>query len=100
MKQYISLEDKPGRETTHIRVSVYYSKDQHPRGYALSVRPVKIKDGWETCLLFSGCSKFLKEVKRYSKKVEEQVCLEVLKELSDKTGNTWEMVEMVTQEAT
>lgn len=99
MKQYISLEDNPGRETTHIRVSVWYGKDEHPRGYFVSVVPLKIKDGWEICSLYSGYRRLLAEVKRASKKVEEQLWLGVLKELSDKTGKTWETVETVKQEA-
>jgi hypothetical protein len=101
LKKYIPLGENPLRKSTHLRVAVFYSlgREGEPRGYSLSVQPVSIEDGWEKCTLYSGYRMFLAAVARASRKVEEQLCLQVVKDLEAKEGDAWLLVERATQEA-
>ena len=73
-ERYIERDDLKG--ATHLEVSVYYSKGGTnyfrggviPRGYFLSVRPVKKSDGMVSFNAFSGRSQLLLETKRYTDK--------------------------------
>lgn len=65
---------------THIDVEVYYTKGGMnylsggvtPRGYYVSVKPVKHKDGLNSYMLFSGEKKLLMQTNRFSTKQFEQ----------------------------
>ena len=64
------------RNATHLEVSVYYSKggisyftgQTSPRGYYLSVTPVKKGSNMVSYEMFSGFKQLLLETKRYSDK--------------------------------
>lgn len=64
---YLALADNADGNTD-IRVSVYYLKDGNPRGYYLSVAPVRREEDFVSTVLFSGYRACLVEVKRASKR--------------------------------
>jgi len=64
---------------THLDTEVYYSKGGRgmfggysPRGYYVSVTPVKRSNGMVSFTLFTGASKLLLETSRYSEKQFKQ----------------------------
>ena len=73
-ERYIERDDL--KDATHLEVSVYYSKGGTnffsggviPRGYFLSVQPVKKGNGMVSFNAFSGQSLLLLETKRYTDK--------------------------------
>jgi hypothetical protein len=81
-------------DMTHIRVGVVYRKGQGrcPRGYYLSVNPVKIDNGFVVCPLGRGRVATLAAVVRSSKKLEESVGKQISIELMFRLGRTWDMV--------
>lgn len=74
---YLALADNADGNTD-IRVSVYYLKDGNPRGYYLSVTPVRRDEYFESAMLFSGYRTCLVEVKRASKKAVEEALKEAV----------------------
>jgi hypothetical protein len=64
------------KDATHIDVEVYYTQGganylcggTTPRGYYVSVKPVKRNGVTVSFVLFSGCKKLLMETKRFSEK--------------------------------
>lgn len=82
-KKYISVQS-PTEEVTHLKVELYYSMGgwnyfvgrQEPRGYYLSVTPVKRWKSetatYEQFTAFTGCKTLIKEVARKSKKAERE----------------------------
>lgn len=74
---YLALADNADGNTD-IRVSVYYLKDENPRGYYLSVTPVRRDEYFESAVLFSGYRACLVEVKRASKKAVEEALKEAV----------------------
>lgn len=74
---YLALADNADGNTD-IRVSVYYLKDGNPRGYYLSVTPVRRDEYFESTVLFSGYRTCLVEVKRASKKAVEEALKEAV----------------------
>ena len=77
MKSHESYIEHGGlKNATHLQVSVYYSKggascftgDATPRGFYLSVIPVNRGKGTVSYTLFSGKSKFLFGVSRFTPK--------------------------------
>ena len=82
-KKYISVQS-PTEEVTHLKVELYYSMGgwnyfvgkQEPRGYYLSVTPVKKWKSetatYEQFAAFTGCKTLIKEVARKSKKAERE----------------------------
>jgi hypothetical protein len=65
---------------THLDVEVFYDKGganyfsggTTPRGYYVSVMPVKHKNGMASVALFTGAKKLLLQANRYSDKQFEQ----------------------------
>jgi len=72
--EYIERSDL--KNATHLEVSVYYTKGGTnyfsggitPRGYYLSVTPIKKADGMTSFTMFSGRSQLLLKTQRYSLK--------------------------------
>ena len=104
---HIPLDPVPGRETTHIRVAVRYSKGglsdwdykDKPRAYSVSVSPVRCDGMFETYMAYTGYNMLLQTVKRQSPKMEKLADDEVLQTLDTKSGRVWEVVERVMREA-
>jgi len=57
---------------THIDVEVFYTTGRTPRGYYISVKPVKHEENMVSTMLISGTSKLLMKTNRYSVKQFEQ----------------------------
>jgi len=57
---------------THIDVEVYYTKGRTPRGYYISVKPVKHEGNMVSNMAFSGTTKLLLTTNRYSAKQFEK----------------------------
>lgn len=104
---HIPLDPVPGRETTHIRVTVRYSKGglsywdykDKPRGYSVSVSPVKCDGMFETYTAYTGYNMLLQTVKRQSPKMEKLADDEVQQALATKSGRVWDLIERVKEEA-
>ena len=81
-------------DMTHVRVAVVYRKGEGrcPRGYYLSVNPVKIDNEFVTCPLGRGRVVSLAAVMRSSKKLEQSFGKQVSIELLFQLGQTWDMV--------
>ncbi len=80
-------------DMTHVRVAVVYRKEGRcPRGYYLSVNPVKIDNEFVTCPLGRGRVVSLAAVVRSSKKLEQSFGKQVSVELLFQLGQTWDMV--------
>ena len=85
---YIERDDLKG--ATHLEVKVFYTKGganyfsggTNPRGYYLSVRPVKKGNGMVSFDLFSGCKRLLLETARYTDK-QFQRAVEMAKNYED-----------------
>jgi hypothetical protein len=66
-----------GTDGNCVVIDVYYDKggtnyfvgSRDPRGIYVSIRPVEIKDGIQTFVLFKGVKAFIKETKAASPKV-------------------------------
>lgn len=83
MKKYIELQQTT-RNTTHLLIELkynlggynYFTYKQEPRGYYLSVSPVKLeqRDGYtlESYTAFTGTKYLVKEVTRKSEKAERE----------------------------
>ena len=77
-KKYIETNEFPGN--THLQISVYYSKggtsyfsgQNNPRGFYVSVTPVKRDGITVSYLMFSGYSHFLFGANRYSEKQHDK----------------------------
>ena len=84
MNRYIrtyEIKEKPsGDKNTHLKCEVYYklggmnyfSYENEPRGYYMSVTPCEIRDGLISFRAFSGYKKVIKTVNRQSKKGFEE----------------------------
>ena len=87
-ERYIERGDLKG--ATHLEVSVYYTKggvnyfsgNTNPRGYYLSVRPVKRGNNMVSFDLLSGCKRLLLETARYTDK-QFQRAIELAKDYED-----------------
>lgn len=83
MKKYIELQEKTSH-ATHLLIELrynlgginYFTYKQEPRGYYLSVSPVKLehRDGYtlESYTAFTGTKYLVKEVTRKSAKAEKE----------------------------
>lgn len=83
MKKYIELQEKT-RNASHLLIELkynlgginYFTYKQEPRGYYLSVSPVKLehRDGYtlESYTAFTGTKYLVKEVTRKSAKAEQE----------------------------
>lgn len=94
-------------KTTHIQVSVYYSKggsnffhgtlDQ--RGVYVSVGPMEVLPGGQMrFVLTKGCRHCLLHLGRDSQKRVDEVWEGVLQDIAGRTGTVWEMVQRVLRE--
>jgi hypothetical protein len=87
-KKHIKTDEFP--DNTHIEISVYYNKGNMSylsgqsitRGFYLSATPVKIAKGMISFTLFSGVSKFILPVKRFSDK-QFNIAVEKSKDYED-----------------
>lgn len=87
-----------GRETdaTHVEVSVFYAKGgmnyftykTEPRGYWLSVTPVKVGDGVVSFALFSGKKFFVAETSAVNKKRFDGIANAILSN-AEKIADLW-----------
>jgi len=95
----------------YITISVFYSKGgvcfgtykQKPRGYYLSVGPIKIEDigdGMQvrSFMAFSGYNHLLEETGRLSRKRLEELYKQTLAEWETKEGTVYQMVQKVLEE--
>ena len=87
-EKYIERDDL--KDATHLEVSVYYTKGGAnyfsggvtPRGYYLSVKPVKKGNGMVSYTLFSGRSRLLLETQRFTAK-QFALALEMAKDYEE-----------------
>ena len=81
-------------DMTHVRVAVVYRKGEGrcPRGYYLSVNPVKIDNEFVTCPLGRGRVSTLAVVARSSSKLAAAAAVQVEREIQFRLGRTWDMV--------
>lgn len=90
MKKYLDLA--PGGENTHLSLDCFYVRG---RGFMVSCTPVTVKDGMESFILFSGESLVLEPASRDSKKKVAAWGWEINRQVDQKSGPCWTLVEEV-----
>ena len=83
-----------GKNLTHIRVAVVYSK-KNPRCYYVSIDPVEVKGDLIIFPLCMGEALPLISVTRASKTKEKEAIARVEQEIRSNTGAVWDKVKIV-----
>ena len=89
--EYINIQ---GKDATHLKCELYYSlggfncftHEEEPRGYYVSVSPIRKADGFESYWAFSGYKQIVQPCARRSKKQQaaaEEKYIEVRNLLCD-----------------
>lgn len=81
IKDYPIVTQKEGRDSTHVRLEVFYNKGginyftgkTEPRGYWLSALPVKETEHFTSTIPTDGVKQFLEEANRFSQKKLETI---------------------------
>jgi hypothetical protein len=93
----------PTEEVTHVEVSVsydkggpnYWSGGTDRRGVYVIATPIRIRDRMVSFIIGRGSKRLAEEMKRKNQKVIDKVVADVQKQISDKAGIFWDMVQRV-----
>lgn len=87
---------KVGSDVTHLQVNVYYQPDSQSRGYWLTVHPAtKTGSGMILTHITEGRRARLEQVKRGSAQRMTNWREQVRRELAERSGAAWDLVQMV-----